>query len=126
MIKEEEFERKEIVPSNWYKYTKIDVDANNKRSTIRDIMKKWVDWEQDTKKLLESSYTQLYELGEINGAAYVLEMVQEVSEELAAANACQIDLESIGYDLVYIIDIQNNLYKKYSDKIKNIYEDDEQ
>ena len=124
MIKEEEVEKREIIPSNWYKYEKEEVDANNKKSTIKDIMKKWIQWEQDTKKLLESSYKQLYDLGDINGAAYVCKMVEEVSEELAAAKACHINLESIGYDMVYIIDIQKDVYEEYNEKIKKIYKDD--
>jgi len=34
----------------------MEVDTNTKRSAVKDSMKKWVDWEKETKVLLEASY----------------------------------------------------------------------
>ena len=126
LIHENSVEQPNIIPPSWYKFSKIEVDINNKRSAIKDLMKKWVDWEKETKALLESSYKQLYELGEINCATKIAEYIEDVSNELAAAQEEQINLESMGYDIVYIIDQQPDLYKRYCKKIKKIYEDDEE
>ena len=125
MIREGTVEQPEVIPSNWYKFTRIEVDANNKRSAVKDMMKKWVDWEKETKVLLETSYKQLYELGEINGAIEVGNFIQDVSQELATAQEKYIHLESMGYDIVYIIDRQPDLYKQYCKKIKQMHEGDE-
>ena len=46
--------------------------------------------------------------------------------EHADAQEEQIHLESMGYDIVYIIDWQPDLYKQYCKKIKEKYEDDEE
>lgn len=126
LIHEEKIEEPEIIPSNWYKYFKMEVDANNKRSAIKDVVKKWVEWEQDTKNLLESSYKHLYDLGEISIALKIIYFIQEVSNELMKAKEEQINLDSMGYDIVYIVDQQPKLYKYYCKKINNIHEDDEE
>ena len=118
LIQEEVVEQPNIIPSNWYKYTKMEVDINNKRSAVKDLMKKWVEWEKETKVLLELSYKQLYELGEINCAFKIGYFIEDVSKELADAQEQQISLESIGYDIVYKTDCKNDLYKDYLKKIK--------
>ena len=125
MIHENTVEQPEVIPNNWYKFTKMEVDANNKRSAVKDIMKKWVEWEKETKTLLELSYKQLYELGEIDCAIKIASLIKDVSKELAGAQEMYINLESMGYDIVYIIDWQPDLYKQYCKKIKGIYEGDE-
>ena len=125
MVKEQSIDKSEIIPSSWYKFNKEDVDANNKRSCVRDLMKKWVDWEKETKKLLESDYKLLYELGEIYAVEKIAESIKDVSEELANARGMYIDLESMGYDIVYMIEQQQKLYKLYHKKIKQIYKDDD-
>ena len=124
MIHENTVEQPEVTPSNWYKFTKMEVDVNNKRSAVKDLMKKWVDWEKETKTLLEANYKQLYELGEIDGALEVASLIKDVSQELADAQEKYINLESMGYDIVCIIDWQSNLYKQYCKKIKEIHEGD--
>ena len=43
----------ELINNNMYKYSRENIDANNKREIIRDIMRKWVAWETETKELLE-------------------------------------------------------------------------
>ena len=126
LIHENNVEQPNIIPANWYKFTKMEVDTNTKRSAVKDSMKKWVDWEKETKVLLEVSYKQLYELGEINCAIKIAKCIEDVSHELADAQEKQIHLESMGYDIVYIIDWQPELYKQYCKKIKEKYEDDEE
>ena len=125
LIQEEVVEQPNIIPSNWYKYPKMEVDINNKRSAVKDLMKKWVEWEKETKVLLELSYKQLYELGEINCAFKIGYFIEDVSKELADAQEQQISLESIGYDIVYMTDWQTDLYKQYCKKIKEIHKGDE-
>ena len=125
MIHENTVEQPEVIPSNWYKFTKMEVDVNNKRSAVKDLMKKWVEWEKETKVLLELSYKQLYELGEINCAFKIGYFIEDVSKELADAQEQQISLESIGYDIVYMTDWQTDLYKHYCKKIKEIHKGDE-
>ena len=48
----EDVEIPTIIPDKWFKYSKDEVDANNKRSAIKDLMKEWVNWEEKTKNFL--------------------------------------------------------------------------
>ena len=111
-----------VIPTNWYKHFKEDVDANTKRAAIKDLTKAWVEWEKETKTLLQIKYKELYELGEIYGALRIAELIQDVSQELSIAHSIQIDLDSIGYDMSLITDRQDVLYREYQKKIKKIYE----
>ena len=113
LIEERTDEPVAVIPSGWYRYTRMDVDPNTKRSTIKDTMKKWVNWEQETKSFLELCYTQLCELGEIDAAIHIQQYIKDVGEELAGAQSTYIDLESMGYDIVYIIDQQPTLCEQY-------------
>lgn len=115
----------QIIPSNWFKHKKEEVDVNTKRAGIKDAVKKWVDWEQETKELLESSYKNLYEENEIFASLKIAKCIEEVGEELLEAQKLLINLDTIGYDISLIVDNQDAIYNKYHKKIKKLYGDDE-
>lgn len=121
LIPEEKFEEPEIIPAKWYAYSKEDVDTNTKRNAVKEMMKMWVDWEQETKKTLESSYKELYEMGEICAAKKISKFLADVDMELKSARNKYINLETIGYDITAIVKEQKDLHKKYEKKIKCIY-----
>lgn len=125
LIVEEKVEVPDLIPANWFKHERMDVDASTKRTAIREIYKQWVDWETETKQLYESSYKELYELGEIAAAIKISYFIEDVSAELTRAREKQLNLESHGYDMVAIIDEQKSLYNSYVKKIKETFEDDD-
>jgi len=51
-----------IIPSNWYDYTKDDVDTNTRRSAVKTGLEKYVHWEKDTKKFLEDMYVEAFNI----------------------------------------------------------------
>ena len=124
IVVEEKIEMPEIIPTNWYKYMKMDVDISTKKNGTRDIFRKWIAWETETKKLLESSYHELSELNEYAAALQVLYLIKDVEKELRGAQEQLINLETINYDLSQIVAEQQPLYNLYKEKIKNLYEDD--
>ena len=121
LLVEETYEPIEVIPANWYKHVRENVDVNTKRSAIKDLTKIWVEWEKETKHFLEEKYKELYEMGEILCAIKVAEMIKEVRDELKLAREKQINLDSIGYDISLIVDEQSALYDKYEEKIKSIW-----
>ena len=124
LIIEIKVENPEIIPQNWYKHTQIDVDVNTKRAAIKDMMKKWVDWEQETKEKLQSFYKELCSLGEINAAREMMFFLDKVDKELKHAQSKYIILESIGYDIVAICAEQSEYRSKYEEKINRLFSDD--
>ena len=118
LIPQKEIHNPDIIPQSWYKYEKINVDANTKRTTIKDMMEKWVNWEKDTKKLFETCYKELYEQGEIYAAMKISTFLEDVGKELKGAQKKLLDLNSSGYDLSIILEEQDSLHKKYKKKIR--------
>ena len=104
-----------IIPSNWYKYNSEEVDTGNKRSAINDLMKRWVDWEIETRNLLQKSYKELYDLGEIVSALFIADLLKNVDEELVFARKELNDLDTINYDISIIVPLQDALYKEYAE-----------
>ena len=124
LIPPQDVKNPELIPSSWYKYKKMDVDINTKRSSIKETLQKWVNWEESTKKLLEEDYIELYNMKEIAAALKIAELINDVSEELQRAQEKLINLSSSNFDMTLILEEQNDLYEKYKKKIKNIYKDD--
>ena len=107
-----------VIPNNWFKYTKSDVDTNTKRSAIKQAFSAWQKWEKNTQQLLNNCYQQLYNLKQFYACQKILFLIQQVGEELQQLKTEQINLESANYDMVYILDLQKQLLEKYlgSDK----------
>ena len=49
-----------------------------------------------------------------------MELIKDVDEELKSAQAHLINLQTVGYDLCVIVDMQEEKYKKYKNKICKI------
>lgn len=103
-----------IVPTSWMKYARPEVDTGTKRNAVRDMMKRWIDWEKETKTLLQTSYKELIELGEVAAAKKISCFLCDVDEELKHAEYKWIKLENLNYDLGYIMGKQEHMKKKYS------------
>lgn len=117
LLEIENIERPKLIPENWYKYTTMAVDVGTKRNAIRELMTKWIDWERSTKKLYQEMRHELASLNEFAAASYIDELIDDVSTELRHAEKKFIYLETIGYDIVLIVDHQEELYKKYKKKL---------
>lgn len=99
-------ERPNVIPESWLGYTRQDVDAGTKTSAVKTAIKRWVEWERETKDLYESMYAELLNENEIAAASFVLEYVKDVDRELKDAEKMHIDLESVGYDIGFILSNQ--------------------
>lgn len=121
LIKPKEVNSIEVIPSSWYKYERKDVDTNTKRTFIRDAFKMWIDWETKTKKLLEESYKQLYEINEVGAALEIHYFIKDVMNEIKQAEKTYLNLESINYDINVIIEEQDKKYEHYKNKMLQLY-----
>lgn len=103
----------DIVPDSWYKYTMREVDNGTRKNAIRELSEKWVAWEKETKKLYQAAHKELEELGEIAAVIEIDKYIEDVSKELAYAEKELLQLETVGYDMSFIMKRQKKLYKKY-------------
>lgn len=117
LIPEQSIQNPNLIPQNWLKYTKEQVDTNTRRTAVRDMMGKWIEWETQTKNNLQTFYKELYDMGEVSAAWKMGELLKDVECELRCAKKKKIDLEAIDYNISSIIGEQKMLYHKYEDKI---------
>ena len=112
----------EIIPQAWYKHTTMDVDTNTKRQAVQIMMKKWVDWERDTKQLYQTMHQELCSLGEVAAADKLKCYICDVDNELIHAEKKLIKLETIDYNINTIINWQQPMYRKFKKELKHLYD----
>ena len=56
LIKLNEIPQPKVIPDGWFNYKTQDVDTGTKRSAVKELMTKWINWEIKTKKLYEELY----------------------------------------------------------------------
>lgn len=109
-----------VIPQNWYKYTRYDVDSGTKRNGVKEGFKKWLDYEKETKQFLTQMADKLHQLNEREAARKLDYLIDHVEKEIEQAEEKMISLESDGYDMSYILQQQEPLKEKYAEKIRNI------
>lgn len=117
LLQVENLPQHKIIPETWYKYSTYVVDNTTKRNSIKELMEKWIKWEQETKKLYQEMRRALTELNEVAAALHIDEYILDVDEELVDAQKKLNRLETINYDLVEITNWEEHLYKKYTKKL---------
>ena len=95
-----------VLPAEWFNHTRFEVTPYEKRTALSNIYKEWLNWETETKQLLEKSYQDLIELKEVAAANEIKYFLENVDIELAGLKEKYLKLEAINYDLVFIIDEQ--------------------
>ena len=79
--------RPEVIPDSWRMYTRQDVDEGTRTNAKRDGIRKWIEWETETKDLYEDMCGELLNNGEIAAAIFVGKFVKDVDCELAEATS---------------------------------------
>lgn len=111
---------KDVIPQNWYKYTRYDVDTNTKRQSVKDGFKKWLDYEKETKQFLVEMAKYLEQLGEREPARKLDYLIDNVEKEIEHAEQKMIGLENTNYDINFILQEQEPLKAKYAEKIRKM------
>lgn len=101
-----------------YQYNKkrFDIHPKEIQNYVAEATEKWVDWERDTKKLLQERYSDLVEIGEIASAQFIAEFIKDVDKELAFAESEWLLTDCTGYDMSYIVEMQEKLKNEYGNK----------
>ena len=120
LIPEERIEDPSIIPESWYQHTRDDVDMNTKKNAVRSGLKKWVDWETDTKDLYQRMYQELMSIGEVASACKIKELIYGVDEELKKAERYWLNKEAMGWDMPTIISEQKKKHDKYKKKCEKM------
>ena len=119
LIEEEIIDNPDVIPSSWYRYNRKEVDVNTKKSAVKSGIERWVSWEEETKSLYESIYTELLSIGDISASKFLCCLIEMVDKELKHANRKHIDLNTVDYNINYILGEQSKLHDHYKDKMKH-------
>ena len=120
LITDRPFNNPKIIPDNWFMFTRQDVDESIRKAAIETGFERWAQWERDSKKLYEQRYQNLIALGEVAAAMEIKKYVIDVDNELADAEKKHLALKAENFDISNIIAEQDELYKKYCKKIKEL------
>ena len=109
-----------VIPTAWFKYKRQEVDTSTRKTAIQGGIEKWVNWEYNTKMFYQNMYKELINLNEIAAACEIKKYIMDVDEELAHAQQKHLEDKSIDYDIFDIMAKQEDIYKKYCKKIKEL------
>lgn len=109
-----------IIPDNWYDYTREDVDINTRRNAVKSGLEKYIHWEKETKKFLEDMYTQATQQGFIGISIQIKKYIKSVEEEIKHANKVYLEIKATDYDMPTVVAKQDYLIKKYTKKLRQI------
>lgn len=102
-----------VIPESWYKYTRLDVNAQTLKQYVEASFDSYKTWEEDTKHLYEECAKALMDMGNVADAEMVNRLIKDVTCELKMIYKIMLKLRTAGYDPIYILDIQHWLHKKY-------------
>ncbi|RHF82031.1 hypothetical protein [Coprococcus comes] len=120
LIKEDFSGEVNIIPDAWYTAKRLSVGKSTKQKAVEDGFLEYHNWESDTKFVYEKYAQKLRETGSVADAIFVEKLVEDVSAELKTVERMISDLISVGYDMVYITEIQPEIQEKYNKKLKGI------
>ena len=120
LIEEQPFKNPDIIPKNWYQFTKQDVKPELRKVAIQSGFTKWIEWETKTKQLYSNIYQQLLGFDNAAAALEISKYLVDVDNELSQAEQKKLTLDAMGYDMPNIIAEQEDLYNKYSIMLKEI------
>lgn len=119
IIKEDEnFEN--FIPQSWYFHEREDVDCKLRRESIKKGMEIWIAWEKQTKCLYEEMFQKLLQLNKIETAMFLKCYIEDVGEELKKAQQKYLELKAIDYDILYIMECQQQMCEIYKQKIQKL------
>lgn len=111
-----------FIPEEWYSHTRHDLTPENKKQYISPFFQAYKKWEEETKDLLSYCANELMYMGQMAEFKEVMEMVEDVEKELHKLEDLLIKLESVDFDMKYVLDMQEKLYAEYEDKLEECFE----
>ena len=120
LIKKEEIENINIIPKELYNYSKLEVTKSAISKYVKHAWNEYIKWEKETKELYKNACILLYNRDKICECSLVFDYLKDVQNELIEVYKIQETLNSSDYDNIYILEIQDDLFKMYEKKMKTL------
>jgi hypothetical protein len=106
-----------IIPKEWFTVSRLNVGQNTKTTATKTAMDSWREWEEETLHLYEQYSKMLLDAGAVEDYCKVSRMMKHTGQELKRLERLIEDLQLVGYDTVYLLEIQNKIHNKYKKKM---------
>lgn len=113
LLPDREVNPTEVIPDEWVQYTRADVTPAVRLEYTKQAMQQYHEWEEETKELLCKYASYLLAWHKIADFNEVNHLICDVSEELNYLEQLCLELNSVEYDAVYVLELQDMLCEKY-------------
>lgn len=120
MINVDDAEYLDIIPRDWYRYTRFDVTPGVRKRAVIGLFEEWKDWESETKELYSHLATSLINNKHFVAGNYIGELAKETAEEIKKLEKLYLEMKTVEFDSVYVEGMQNKLYNTYKNKLKEV------
>lgn len=103
------------IPKEWFRVTAMQIDEEIAQKGVKDGMAKYLDWETVTLDFYTKTATVLAKNGEITLYRMICGIIEETDEELKDITRTIKNLEKVGYDMEYVILLQDELHDDIRD-----------
>ena len=118
LLEEWEVSDPRVIPQDWLRYTRMDVSSQVRTQSTQSALKKYMDWEEETREILAKSAIVLRELECVSDEQFILCMLKDVDKELECLYKIINKLRAVSYDPVFVMEYQDELKRKYEEEIK--------
>lgn len=113
LLPEEEPHPVSVIPSDWYKYTRMDVTSSVRRQAVKTAFEQYYEWEAETKELYSTAAVHLMNWHKVADFNKVNGLLMDVDKELKYLERLIIRMSSVDYDPVYVDTLQDEYHEKY-------------
>lgn len=120
LIPEIGHDKVDVIPSDWYKHTRMDIDDAVLPKFVRTALKTYREWEEETKQLYSDVCHVLFSKGMMVDYNIMNGYLMDVQCELKKLYRLCEQLNGVGYDVVYIVEMQKEVHDEYDEKMKHL------
>ena len=109
-----------IIPESWLYSTSQGVDKSTYMQALEAVLNTWINWEEETKNLYSNMYEHMLDIHEIAAAEFIYDYIRGVDKELLYAKHELLYKNTIGFDLISMVEEQDRYKDKFSEKIRRL------
>jgi hypothetical protein len=106
-----------IIPKEWLTVSRLNVGQNTKTTSAKSAFDSWREWEEETLHLYEQYAKMLMESGDMEDCCKVNQLMKNTGCELKRLERQIEEYQLVGYDPVYLAEIQKKMHDKYKKKM---------
>ena len=104
-----------IIPNSWYEQSSMNISKEDIVRETKRSLHEYLNWEKGTLDMLAELSKELIEHEAYSEYMDVREISEHVAGEIHYIECLMIELESVGYDAVYIQKLQNRFCVEFDD-----------